>query len=349
MTFGGVFELREPEMFAFGLSGCRVKPRRHQVWPAPSLARFCFGRPVGPGHEKSTKGPPRERRKNENCGGRGKKRDFFGSGGRGGSGGGPNLGHTHENFKHTPHRHNTTQHNTTQHNTTQHNTTQHNTTQQTLEIGLSRSKLFGPNSNWPKSNWRKSSILDQLGLQVETQSPLIVASPIPGTPDSHSPFAGVSSPALCVCSFYAPHVGIASDTRKFWRTLAASVHRVSEVHTGIPLLLVPDSNGYGQLWPNYFWPKPSVAKPIFFVTKNSCFHVLSHFPCLAYVGITQDTRPSPGPPFPGPPFPWTAQNFALFFPLPPQFSFFLLWGVLSVVFLNAASLKCSRLGSRAVV
>ena len=121
------------------------------------------------------------------------------------------------------------------------------------------------------------SCLDQLGLQVlcvqETQSPLmsslpvdqpfrydcpigshgreaefllhssIVASPIPGTPDSQSLRWRLVSGSLCACSFYAPHVGIASDTRiQFWRTLAASVHRVSQLHPGIPLLLTGDSN-----------------------------------------------------------------------------------------------------------
>ena len=41
----------------------------------------------------------------------------------------------------------------------------------------------------------------------------------------------------------APHAGIPSDTRiQFWRTLAASVHHVSQLHSGIPLLLAGDSN-----------------------------------------------------------------------------------------------------------
>ena len=106
------------------------------------------------------------------------------------------------------------------------------------------------------------SCLDQLDLQVlcvqETQSPpmsslpvdqpfrydgpigshgreagfllhsSIVATPIPGTPDSQSLRWRLISGSLCVCSFYAPHAGIPSDTRiQFWRALAASVHRVS--------------------------------------------------------------------------------------------------------------------------
>ena len=52
-------------------------------------------------------------------------------------------------------------------------------------------------------------------------------------------------------------------------------------------------------------------------------------------------------PSPGPPFPWTAQKFALFFPLPPQFSFFpSLSGGLLVEFwwcLKTRTLKCARL------
>ena len=60
---------RVPEMNAFGLSGCRVKPRR--LW--------------GPGASTTTNIPwkdpkerERERRKKENCGGEGKKARNFG-------------------------------------------------------------------------------------------------------------------------------------------------------------------------------------------------------------------------------------------------------------------------------
>ena len=112
------------------------------------------------------------------------------------------------------------------------------------------------------------SCLDWLGLQTlcvhETQSPLmgtlpvdqpfrhggpvgshgrqagfllhssIVASSIPGTPDLQSLRWRLIWGSLC--SFYAPHAGVASDTRiQFWRTLAVSVHRVSQLHSGIPL------------------------------------------------------------------------------------------------------------------
>ena len=77
--------------------------------------------------QNSTKGPPRERRKKENCGGRGKtKSDFFlRSGGEEGSRGGrggpkehPHLGHTHENLEHnTQQTHNTRTHIQHKHNT----------------------------------------------------------------------------------------------------------------------------------------------------------------------------------------------------------------------------------------
>ena len=106
------------------------------------------------------------------------------------------------------------------------------------------------------------SCLDQLDLRVlcvqETQSPLmgtlptdqpfrydgpdgsygreagfllhpsIISSPIPGIADLQSLRWRLVSGVVCVCSFYAPHVGIAVDARvEFWRTLAGSVHRVS--------------------------------------------------------------------------------------------------------------------------
>ena len=77
----------------------------------------------------------------------------------------------------------------------------------------------------------------------------IMASPVPGTPDSQSLRWRLVSGSLCVCSFDAPHAGIASDTRiQFWRTLAASVHRISQLHTSIPLLLAGGSN----IWFSFF-------------------------------------------------------------------------------------------------
>ena len=65
----------------------------------------------------------------------------------------------------------------------------------------------------------------------------------PGTPDSQSIRWRFTSGSLCVCSFYAPHVGIPSEIRiQFWRKLAATVHRVSQLHSGTPLFLAGDSN-----------------------------------------------------------------------------------------------------------
>ena len=53
LNFGGVFECRDPQMCTFGLSGCRVEPRRpHQTGP-PGL--HTTTREL----QNSTKGPPR--------------------------------------------------------------------------------------------------------------------------------------------------------------------------------------------------------------------------------------------------------------------------------------------------
>ena len=38
------------------------------------------------------------------------------------------------------------------------------------------------------------------------------------------------------------HASCSGTHIQFWRTLAATVHRVSQLHTGIPLLLAGDSN-----------------------------------------------------------------------------------------------------------
>ena len=69
LNFGGVFEDRDPQMCTFGLSGCRVKPRRpHQTGP-PGLAHDSPRTPnvhiSGPlrfkHHQNSTRRPPREK------------------------------------------------------------------------------------------------------------------------------------------------------------------------------------------------------------------------------------------------------------------------------------------------
>ena len=81
LNFGGVFEDRDPQMCTFGLSGCRVKPRRpHQTGP-PGLAHDS---PRTPNvhiwtpwrfkhHQNCTKGA-QERKKKENCCGRREKK-----------------------------------------------------------------------------------------------------------------------------------------------------------------------------------------------------------------------------------------------------------------------------------
>ena len=91
----------------------------------------------GPGlqkpHQNSTKGPPRERRKNENCGGRGKKRAKFWAVRRRGreNGRGPD---THNTDTHNTHQHTPTHTNTQQHTTTHTNTQQHTTTHTTTPM-----------------------------------------------------------------------------------------------------------------------------------------------------------------------------------------------------------------------
>ena len=82
LNFGGVFEDRDPQMCTFRFPGCRVKPARpHQTGP-PGLAHDS---PRTPNvhiwaprrfkhHQNSTKKTKREWEKNENCGGRGKKK-----------------------------------------------------------------------------------------------------------------------------------------------------------------------------------------------------------------------------------------------------------------------------------
>ena len=71
----------------------------------------------------------------------------------------------------------------------------------------------------------------------------IDASCIPGVEDSQSLRWRLVAGAICVCSFHAPHVGIALGVRvAFWRNLAATVQQVSQVHSHCSLLLAGDSN-----------------------------------------------------------------------------------------------------------
>ena len=75
------------------------------------------------------------------------------------------------------------------------------------------------------------------------------------------------------------------------------------------------------------------------------FQGFGHVRCPSRDRLSREP-PFPRPPFPGPPFPWTAQNFALFFPLRHNFlSFLLSLGVLSWNFggvQTAGALKCAR-------
>ena len=67
--------------------------------------------------------------------------------------------------------------------------------------------------------------------------------PIPKIADLQSLRWRPVSNVICVCSFFAAHVGIAVGSRmEFWHTLAGSVHRVSHTHPGLPTLLARDSN-----------------------------------------------------------------------------------------------------------
>ena len=82
VEFWWCLKRRGPEMCTFGLSGCRVKPRRpHQTGPA-GLAHDSPRTPnvhiSGPRrfkhHQNSTKKTKREEKRIKNCGGRGKKK-----------------------------------------------------------------------------------------------------------------------------------------------------------------------------------------------------------------------------------------------------------------------------------
>ena len=86
LNFGGVFEDRDPQMCTFGLSGCRVKPRRpHQTGP-PGLAHDSpnskraqtRGTCASKHHQNSTRRPPERHRNSETVAGREEKARNFG-------------------------------------------------------------------------------------------------------------------------------------------------------------------------------------------------------------------------------------------------------------------------------
>ena len=127
-----------------------------------------------------------------------------------------------------------------------------------------------------------------------------------------------------------------------WPTLAKPTLASVSVLVVWPTLAKTDF-GQTDFGHNRLWPQPTLVKTDFgqiefdllcvvlccFVLCVVCvawvlvswFHVwvlVSRFGVTALPGTALPLdRPSPGPPFPG-----TAQNFALFFPLPPQNSFF---------------------------
>ena len=71
----------------------------------------------------------------------------------------------------------------------------------------------------------------------------IASSSIAGVEDSQSVRWRLVASAVCVRSFYAPHVGINIDVRvAFWRSLAASVQRLCQRHSRCLLFLAGDSN-----------------------------------------------------------------------------------------------------------
>ena len=85
LNFGGVFEDRDPQMCTFGLSGCRVKPRRpHQTGP-PGLAHepqtpnvHISGFRPSKHHQNSTRRHPERHNENETVAGKGRKSAKFG-------------------------------------------------------------------------------------------------------------------------------------------------------------------------------------------------------------------------------------------------------------------------------
>ena len=154
--------------------GCRVKPRRVRsrlgFTPQPESPNVDIWGPRSPKTPpKFKKKTPRENRKNENCGGRGKKKAKFwgvrrkgvqeravlGKGGPGEGrswgravrGDGGVRGSTHENLEHTQHTPHTrhTQHTQTQHTNTTHTThTQH----KFAKNGLAKNVI---GQKWPKT------------------------------------------------------------------------------------------------------------------------------------------------------------------------------------------------------
>ena len=82
LNFGGVFEGRDPEICTFGLSGCRVKPRRLRgrrgfTRQPENSKRAHLTPPALQTPQKFHEKTPRERQKEQKWGGRGKKSAKF--------------------------------------------------------------------------------------------------------------------------------------------------------------------------------------------------------------------------------------------------------------------------------
>ena len=136
----------------------------------------------GPGlqkhHQYSTRRPPEREKKNEFCGGRGKKRAKFwavqgkGGPGKGGPGkGGPGKGgpggteHDQTKTLKPPHGNRETNTHATQAHTSTHKHTQTHTNTHT-NTHKHKSKSVWPKSVWPKSVWPKS-VLAKVGIPLK--------------------------------------------------------------------------------------------------------------------------------------------------------------------------------------
>ena len=113
LNFGGVFEDRDPQMCTFGLSGCRVKPRRpHQTGPPGSHTQTrTFERPGASNTTKIPREDPQRGKKRTNlAAGEGKRAKLKAVQGKGGPGkggpgkGGPGKGGPNQTLKPTPTR-----------------------------------------------------------------------------------------------------------------------------------------------------------------------------------------------------------------------------------------------------
>ena len=65
---------------------------------------------------------------------------------------------------------------------------------------------------------------------------------VPGLPDSLSVRWRIFAGVVCVCSFYAPHAGIAEAERvQFWQELVVMARRV-HIEVRLPMIVAGDAN-----------------------------------------------------------------------------------------------------------